>query len=328
VSHPRNDLDVTNTIQTTDAHAVRDAVIHLFSRLYPSADTGPLDRAFADSVAMYRGEHSDYHGCDTGYHDLQHTLEITLAMARLMDGYERGHPGAVALGPRLFQLGVIAALFHDIGYLRKRDADTAPTGAHYTLTHVSRGALFLSTYLSQIGMPEFCESGAEMLHFTGFEKPVGEVAVADPMLRLLGCLLGSADIIAQMADRCYLEKCRDRLYPEFVAGGIAVKRSAAGVEILYSSGEDLVHKTPAFFHRAIDRLDYELGGAYRYAETHFGGPNLYVEAAARQVNFAARFADEEAPLRREPPTETAPRAAHAEGVEAESSTAHPAKSHA
>ena len=26
-------------------------------------------------------------------------------------------------------------------------------------------------------------------------------------------------------DRCYPEKCRDRLYPEFVAGGIARKRN-------------------------------------------------------------------------------------------------------
>ena len=39
--------------------------------------------------------------------------------------------------------------------------------------------------------------------------------------RLLGNMLGSADIIAQMSDRCYLEKCRDRLFPEFVWGGLA-----------------------------------------------------------------------------------------------------------
>jgi hypothetical protein len=49
------------------------------------------------------------------------------------------------------------------------------------------------------------------------------------MFRRLGNMLGTADIIAQMADRCYLEKCRDRLFPEFVAGGLA---SVAGVAIL------------------------------------------------------------------------------------------------
>ena len=36
---------------------------------------------------------------------------------------------------------------------------------------------------------------------------------------MVGHLLGTADMIAQIADRCYLEKCRDRLYAEFVLGG-------------------------------------------------------------------------------------------------------------
>ncbi len=305
MSDRRNDLDVTNSIQTTDAVAVETEVVRLFGLLYPDQASAIATQAFSDMTALYRGEHPDYHGCDTSYHDLQHTLEITLAMARLMDGYERGHPGSMRLGARLFQLGIVAALFHDIGYLRKREDKIAPTGAYYTLTHVSRGAAFLSTYLPQIGLAEFRQTGAEMLHFTGFEKPVAEVAITEPILRLLGCLLGSADIIAQMADRCYLEKCRDRLYPEFVAGGIAVKNTADGEEVLYASGEDLVQKTPAFFQRAVDRLNNDLGGAYNHAETHFGGVNLYVEAATRQIDFATQFTAEGAPLRRMPPTDAA-----------------------
>ena len=35
-------------------------------------------------------------------------------------------------------------------------------------------------------------------------------------------------MIAQMADRCYLEKCRDRLYAEFVLGGVALPIGANG----------------------------------------------------------------------------------------------------
>ena len=52
--------------------------------------------------------------------------------------------------------------------------------------------------------------------------------MADPRDRKLGHLLGTADLIAQMADRCYLEKCRDRLYPEFVLGGIAAATGTDG----------------------------------------------------------------------------------------------------
>ena len=53
----------------------------------------------------------------------------------------------------------------------------------------------------------------------------------DPRDIKLGHLLGTADMIAQMADRCYLEKCRDRLYPEFVLGGVAV-----ALALFYSGG--------------------------------------------------------------------------------------------
>jgi len=214
-------------------------------------------------------------------------MDVTLAMARLMDGYERSRNGTPALGVRLFQVGVIAALFHDMGYLRKARDKKAKNGAEYTIIHVSRGARFLKDYLPQIGFAEFADVAAEMLHFTGYEKSVTEIRIKDPLQRLVGSLLGSADIIAQMSDRCYLEKCRDRLYAEFVAGGVNKKCDAAGREqVVFVSGEDLVQKTPQFFETAVKRLELDLGGAHNYAATHFGGFNLYMNAAAKNVHFA------------------------------------------
>ena len=122
--------------------------------------------------------------------------------------------------------------------------------------------------------------------------------------RVLGNLLGSADIIAQMSDRCYLEKCRDRLYPEFVAAGIARRRDAEGREqVLYASGNDLVFKTPGFYSGASKRLEDDLDGSYRLAERHFGGQNLYLEELAKNIRFAREMvADGDASaLRRVPP---------------------------
>ena len=49
-----------------------------------------------------------------------------------------------------------------------------------------------------------------------------------PAYQTVGNLVASADILAQMSDRCYLEKCHDRLYTEFVLGGIASKRDEQG----------------------------------------------------------------------------------------------------
>ena len=83
-----------------------------------------------------------------------------------------------------------------------------------------------------------------------------------PIFRLVGSLLGSADIIAQMSDRCYLEKCRDRLYPEFVAGGITRKKTHNGEVVVFESPEDLLRKTPSFYQNASKRLDKDLQGAF------------------------------------------------------------------
>ncbi|MEI6738366.1 MAG: hypothetical protein WCL29_07810, partial [Pseudomonadota bacterium] len=283
----RNDYDITNRIQTTDLLSVESEITRIFRVLYPGVAHDSMSRAFRDIGLLYSGAHPDYHACDTGYHDLQHVMDVTLAMSRLMDGYERARTNTPALGVKVFQLGIITALFHDMGYLRKMDDTVAQNGAFYTLSHVSRGAAFLRQYLSTVGLAEFAEAGAELIHFTGFEKRVAEILIDDPLLRLLGSLLGSADIIAQLADRCYLEKCRDRLYPEFVAGGIAENKDAAGNRnIVYSSGEDLVHKTPIFFESAIKRLESDLGGAYNYAAAHFGGFNLYFHEATKNVHFA------------------------------------------
>ena len=298
----RNDFDVTNRIRTTDPALVEREISRLFRLLYPGASQQAMARAFVDIVQLYSGNYPGYLACDTSYHDLQHVMEVTLAMSRLMDGYERSRRESPAFGAPLFQLGIVTALFHDMGYLRKTSEVDAKTGAVFTVNHVSRGGIFLRDYLPQIGMSEYAEAGAELIQFTGYEKRVGDILIAEPLLRLLGSLLGSSDIIAQMADRCYLEKCRDRLYPEFVEGGVAVKQTATGEQIVFSSGDDLVKKTPAFFDTAVQRLEQELGGAYNYAATHFGGFNLYLHAASKNVHFAKQVGgNSRYSLRRTPP---------------------------
>ena len=94
----------------------------------------------------------DSAGVDTVYHDRQHTLDVTLAMARLLAGYERQVEAERALGSERAAAGVILALFHDVGYLRRSSDREQANGAEFTLNHVSRGADFLSHYLPQIGL--------------------------------------------------------------------------------------------------------------------------------------------------------------------------------
>jgi hypothetical protein len=302
----RNEFDVTNRINTTDPVCVKLEVLRLYGALYGRRQPEPLARAFDDIVRLYRGDYPGFMKCDTDYHDMQHIMEVSLATARLLDGYERSRVEGPALGERLYQLGVICALFHDAGYLRRIGDRKHKRGAEYTAIHVTRGGRLLKEYLPTIGMDEFADVAGQILHFTGYERPVATIKVPDPIFKLVGSLLGSADIIAQMADRCYLEKCRDRLYPEFVEGGIAVKSvRGQGEVVMFASGEDLLRKTPNFYRGAQHRLDVDLGGMYRFADAHFGGSNLYMEAVRQNIRYAERLSA--APvieLKRTPPTTT------------------------
>ena len=299
----RRDFDVSNRINTTDPVCVKLEVSRIYRNLY-EADCPALGRAFDDLVRLYYGQYPGYTRCDTQYHDLQHVLDVTLAMARLVDGYQRTRGQAPSIEREHFQLGIVCALFHDCGYIRRQSDTRHRNGAAYTTTHVSRGGKFLKGYLPEIGLGKYADVAGAILHFTGYERPVETIRLDDPMLRLVGSLLGSADIIAQMSDRCYLEKCRDRLYAEFVEGGITRKKTGEGEVVVFASPEDLLRKTPSFYQNASRRLETDLGGAYKYAEAHFGGSNLYMDAVRENIRWVERASNETAgvPLRRQPPS--------------------------
>jgi hypothetical protein len=162
-----------------------------------------------------------------------------------------------------------------------------PNGAVFTKVHVSRSADFASAYLPQIGFAAETSLAARLVHFTGYEMDVDEIRVDDPKDRMLGWMVGTADLIGQMSDRMYLEKCRDFLYREFVWGEIAREQLADGREIVrYASAEDLIIKTPGFYeYVARTRIEKKLGAADRFAEAHFDGPSLYQSEIERNMTF-------------------------------------------
>ena len=299
----RNDYDVTNRVNTTRPDEVSQDVCRIYQELYQQDTPRNLTQAFTDLARLYRGEYPGFHECDTGYHDSQHVLDVTLAMARLLDGCVRATSTAT-IGERLFRFGIITALYHDCGYIRHRKDTKHQNGAEYTAVHVSRGARFLEEYLPKIGMGDLAQAAMRTVHYTGYEVPVDKIKVPGPEFRLIGNLLGSADILAQMADRCYLEKCYDRLYPEFVRGGIARRRREdGGEEIVFASATDLICKTPNFYQGATRRLKQDLGGCYNYVEEYFGGQNPYFDEVEKNINHARTIAADGdiSKLRRRPP---------------------------
>ncbi len=281
----RNHYDVTNRVRISHPQDVCTAVCGILAKLYPDLPLAPVRRAFDTFGRLYAGTLPGYVGCDTWYHDAQHSLDCALAMARLFDGHERSVPTAERLGARRAALGVIIALFHDAGYIRRRQ-DTAKNGSEYTLTHVQRSAEFLAEYLPTIGFEIEARVARRIVHFTGYEIALDAIRVANTKDRLLGFMLGTADVLAQTADRCYLEKCRDFLFREFALCGLA----GDGHEAIYTSAQDLLERTHEFNRKLWEeRLDGYFNGIHQFLDAHFDGPNPYTRTIREHMTRIDRL---------------------------------------
>lgn len=273
----RNHYDVTNRIEIARPQVVGEAVGELLAAQYPGLDLTPVQTAFKVFTRLYAGTLRGYKGCDTWYHDAQHSLDCALAFTRLLQGHERTVAPAEQLGGRRATLGVISALFHDAGYIRKH-SDQAENGAEFTFTHVGRSGEFLADFLPTIGFDREAGMASQLVHFTGYELALDAIQVPDEKDRLLGFMLGTADVMAQTADRCYLEKCRDFLYQEFEICGLAGAAQVGKQKPVYHSPEQLLRQTPKFTENMwAERLDGYFGGVHRYMGAHFTGRDFYTE---------------------------------------------------
>lgn len=283
----RSQYDVTNEVNVSEVPDVLASVLDVFADVYPKFDRSSLKKAFEDCHKLFEGENPDYLPCDTLYHDKQHTMDMTLALTRLINGHDRTASKSERIGAERALIGVITALYHDSGYIRKIHDHRHRNGAEYTTTHVSRSAEYLKRYFHRLGLGQHAQISAQMVHYTGFEVAPSRIRLPDEKTHLVGHMLGTADLIAQMSDRCYLEKCRDRLYPEFVMGGIAIQIDKHGKEhVIYESAEDMLRKTPAFYeHEVENRLNNLFNKVYQYEQAHFDGESNYIHALGQNQAY-------------------------------------------
>lgn len=243
---------------------------------YDKAEFSVIEHAAQVACSLFEGSFPGFHACDTEYHDAKHTIAVTLAIARLLDGRnaERG-----AYAPELASDLVVAALFHDAGYIRK-EGEEGCTGARFTREHVFRSTRFVIDHGTALGLSESrAQSVGRLIFATGLKGEFGEQAYERAEEREAGALLGTGDLLGQMSDRAYLEKLLF-LYYEFKEAGFP------GYETEY----DILKKTFDFYETTVGRLTHTLDGVYKYAESYFlrrhGIPgNLYMEAIARQMSY-------------------------------------------
>jgi len=272
-------FDITGTVRLDRASSVSDAVEVLLLAKFPF-DELPLHflrRCFDDVEAAFSGTYRGYLHCDTPYHDLRHSLDTALLMTRMIDGYQQIHEKKTSrLTSIEATLAVILALFHDIGFLRRCDEHLLQ-GAQLMSDHENRSVAFIRQYLVGTPLESYVDS-AELIHATNFAYSTADVLNGHPLQQAaIAKMLGSADLISQLSDRCYLERCRDFLYQEFVLSGADRTRDDNGHEtVIYRDGIELLSKTLGFYdHLAKQRLEQDFSGISSLLDLHFKGLNPY-----------------------------------------------------
>jgi hypothetical protein len=270
-------------VDTRNPRAVQSEAEAVYREMFPDADTTFVARTFDWTHGCFTGKCPDYQPIDARYHDLEHTLQGTLCLVRLLRGRFRAK-GEPVLSRPIFETCLIAILFHDTGYLKKR-TDTEGTGAKYTANHVSRSAQFAGEFLSSHGFSEEQVISAQnMIRCTGINAQLDKVAFQSEQERIGGYALGTADLLGQMAAPDYVEKLQ-LLYLEFAEASRFSPDWDKRI-VGFKSAEDLIAKTPEFWERyVLPHIQNDFGALYTYLNDPYpDGANPYVQQVEANIH--------------------------------------------
>jgi hypothetical protein len=268
-------------VDTKDARAVTALVEAKFATMYPGASLQWLRMLFTDMERLFLGKNPDYQKVDIRYHDFEHTLQATLCITLILEG--RHNAGVEPrLTPRQFELALSATLLHDAGYLKLR-SDTSGTGAKYTFCHVLRSCAFAASYLPTLGASDYeVEAVLGAINCTGPTKNISRLYFREPVERIIGCALATADYLGQMAAADYPDEL-EILFHEFKESDDFIHLPAS--RRAFKSPAELVEKTPLFWKKFVQpKLESDFMAVYRFLALPYPhGPNPYLDAVERNI---------------------------------------------
>jgi hypothetical protein len=244
--------------------------------MYPYADRLFVPKAFSWAIDCFTGNYLNYQPIDARYHDLEHTLQVTLCMIRLLHGRHLAGAEPI-LTQRMFKLGLLSILLHDTGYLKEK-GDTEGTGAKYTLIHVTRSADFAAVLLGEKGFgSKDILAVQNMIRCTGVNVSLNTIPFQSDLERTVGFALGTGDLLGQMAADDYVEKL-PVLYQEF-AESERFNAGKVNARAMFSSALDLMQKTPSFWtNYVLPRINKDFHGLYLFLNQPYPeGENFYLQ---------------------------------------------------
>jgi len=268
-------------LDSKDTEAIYGEIIHILELLGADDMESKFQPVYRDIVRLFNGRYPGYRASNTRYHNLEHTLLVTLAAARLLHGYMVGcvENGGI-IKPIQMILCLFAALYHDSGLIQTW-RDRKGTGAKYTIGHEARSVAFMRKNMAKNGFDQDHMLDCEhMIMCTNLELKIDQIPFRTPVVRVLGQIVGTSDLLAQIADRHYLEKLM-LLFKEFREAGIAG----------FASEAELIQKTGSFYKNVVKkRLETEFDNIFSCMIYHFKirwgiDRDLYIEAINNNINY-------------------------------------------
>jgi hypothetical protein len=277
---PIDSRQLSTLVAMDSPEAVHDEVLHILRLINTGFDTAPVSRAFSFTVDLYDGKLQEYKACNTHYHNLRHITDTYLAMARLLHG---ALLSGEDFSDREIFLGLTGALLHDSGMIQE-SCDSEGTGAKYTEEHVQISMNFVTKHAATLGLiAQEITDLRDMILGTDLMLDFASITFSSIRIQLLGKILGTADLIAQMADRTYLEKLLF-LYHEFREAGVGN----------FKNEVDFLQQTLNFFAISTKRFNETLDNSCRHMAPHFKArwginENLYILSLENQRKFLEKI---------------------------------------
>ncbi len=271
---------LSTLIDMSSPEAVHKEVLHTISLIRPQFDAEPLHRVFWFTIDLYKGQHEEYKACNTDYHNLRHITATYLAMARLLHGAQLSSED---FSVQEIFLGLTGALMHDTGMIQET-CDMEGTGAKYTQDHVKLSMDFVKKHAATLHLEsQEIVDLRDMILCTDLAAEIPAINFSSQKIELLGKMLGTADLIAQMADHTYLEKLLF-LYHEFQEAEIGN----------FKNEIDFLHHTLHFFEVSETRFKKTLDNTSSYMVPHFKvrwgiNENLYIISLENQRKFLEKI---------------------------------------
>ncbi len=276
--------ETTNLYDLIDCQnqkAVLDEIETIISLLDSDHIMDQFQVVCQDIIRLFNGDYPGYKASNTKYHNLEHTVMVTLATARLIHG-------SVVCGfrfqPENILLGLLAALFHDSGLIQTKK-DKSGTGAKYTIGHEKRGIRFMRKNLGEKNFTrQQMDDCAQLIKCTNLKIDAADISFRSKEIENLGKIVGSADLLAQMADRLYLEKLI-LLFKEFEEAGIPD----------FDSEEELLEKTEGFYKnvtrkrltQGFDNISSNMINHFRYRWDI--DRDLYSESIGKNISYLKKI---------------------------------------